>query len=243
MKNDLRELRQLATHFRNRTYLEGTHLNYLSSPAFIEQLDAIGSDPETLAKLSIQLLDHVALDPTYGSKVEDFIVVASDAETIFVNLQLNRLVNPVGAFMMRVTSASLPALMRAVQANLSSRMFKAAVTHRRLSHGNTRRIRRFEKAASAAFQAAYLKADASIAKPSVYASEDARYERQQEVRAAGDAAYRKVYQPLFERLDSRITAIGRQAATEGYREGFYDILVKFASTYICPALPEEACCA
>lgn len=238
----LRELGLLAPFYRDRPQLQHPHAAYFTSPAYPARLEELGNDVRALARLSASLLEHVALDPLMGTRPDQFIKVASDAETVFVCLQLNRLVNPIGVFALPATAPELTLLVQAVEKNLASRMFKAARMHRRLAQGNTKRYRRFEKAASAARQAAYAKAEQDTPQPA-YFSEESRYARLQGIRAKADQAYEDVYGPLDERLKGRIHAVANQAYGPEYRGGYYDILAAFASRYICPAPQVQACCA
>jgi hypothetical protein len=238
----LRELGLLAPFYRDRPQLTGAHADYFRSSDYLARLEELGNDTRALARLSAALLEHVALDPLHGNKLEDFITVSSNAETVFVCLQLNRLVNPIGAFAVSSEAPEAAVLVQAIEKNLASRMFKAAVMHRRLAHGNTKRYRRFEKAARAAFQAAYDKAESTTPQPA-YFSEDARYARMRAIRETAEAARAEVYGPLEARLKGRIHAVANQAYSADYRGGYYDILAAFASRYICPAPQAQTCCA
>lgn len=243
MQNVLRELRLLAPHFRDRPSLAGARAEFFTSPAYLRELDALGNDPAAMARLTVKLLDHVALDPLQGKTLGDFLKVGSDAETVFVALPLNRTVNFVGYFTLPVTSPELPLLAKAIDKNLASRMFKAAVLHRRLDAGNRPRFRRLEKVASAAYAATYAEADANLPPVSPYASEKAGYERMATIRELASNARDNAYEPAKNRLFARIHAVARQAASTDFQGSYTDMLIAFASRHICPVNTADTCCA
>ena len=243
MQNDLRELRLLAPHFRDRPRLTGAHAEYFKSPEYLQKLDAIGKDPAAMARLTIKLLEHIALDPRRGTRLEDFLKVASDAETVFVCLHLNRTVNLVGFFNLSVTAPELPLLAAAIEKNLASRMFKAAAMHRRLEGGNYPRFRRFEKAASNAMAAARLQAEATVPAVPQYASDESRYQRSKTIGEMSREAYNVVYDLAMNKLLRRTGAVGHQAFDKPYQAGYTDMLVAFATSYLCPVRTVENCCA
>lgn len=243
MHNDLRELRLLAPHFRDRPRLTGAHTEYFKSPEYLEKLDAIGKDPVAMTRLTIKLLEHIALDPRTGTRLEDFLKVASDAETVFVCLHLNRTVNFVGFYDLLVTAPELPLLAAAIEKNLASRMFKAAAMHRRLDRGNHPRFRRFETAASKAMAAARLQAESSVPEVSQYASDESRFQRSRTISEMSREAYNAVYDVAMNKLLRRTGAVGRQAFDKPFQAGYTDMLVAFATSHLCPVRTVENCCA
>lgn len=243
MKNNLRELRLLAPHFSDRPRLTGAHAAYFTSPEYLKELDAIGADQAAMTRLTIKLLEHIALDPRTGTRLEDFLKVASDAETVFVCLHLNRTVNLVGFYNLSVTAPELPLLAAAIEKNLGSRMFKAAAMHRRLERGNSPRFRRFENNASKAMAAARLQAESSVPAVSQYASDESRFQRSRTISDMGREAYNAVYDVAMNKLLRRTAAVGRQAFDTPYQAGYTDMLVAFATSYICPVRTVENCCA
>ena len=243
MRNPLRELRLLAPYFRDRPSLTGAHAGYFTSPEYLQQLEALEQDPGAMTRLTIQLLEHIALDPNRGTRLEDFLKVGSDAETVFVCLHLNRTVNFVGFYNLSVTAPELPLLAAAIEKNLASRMFKAAAMHRRLDRGNSPRFRRFEHAARAAMMEARTRAEASLPAVSQYASEETRFQRTRTIGDISREAYNAVYDAAMNQLQGRTSAVGRKAFDTSFQGGYFDMLVAFATRHICPVRSVENCSA
>jgi hypothetical protein len=243
MQNSLKELRLLAPYFRDRPRFTGAEVNYFTSPEYLERLDSIGKDSSAMARLTINLLEHIALDPLRGNRLSDFLPIATDSETVFVCLHLDRTVNFIGFFVLPITSPELPALAAAIEKNLASKKFKAAVMYRRLSAGNSPRFRRYEKAASAAYSIARQLAEETEPPVSPYASDNARLERSRRINEYAYQARDNVYEPAKNRLLTRIAGVGRQAQDATFQGGYYDILVAFAKRHLCPVRTVENCCA
>lgn len=243
MQNALRELRLLAPYFRDRPRLTGAHAEYFASQDYQAALDTIGNDAGAMAKLTIKLLEHMALNPRDGNRLSDFLRVGSDSETVFVCLHFNRTVNLVGFFVLPVTAPELPLLAAAIEKNLASKMFKAAVMHRRLENSNHRRFRRFESAARLAASKAREAAEVSVPAASQYASDESRFQRSRTISEMSNEAYNAAFDTAMNKLLARIGAVGRQAFDPSFRGNYMDMLIAFASSHICPVHSQEACCA
>lgn len=241
--NDLRDLRLLYPYFNDRPRLKGPHADYFRSQDYLDQLTELGKDPTAMAKLSIHLLEHIALCPREGSTLSDFLKVHSDAETVFVCLRLSGVSNMLGVFVLPVTSPALPLLVAAIEKNLASKMFKAAQMYRRLHGNNHARYRRIEAAARTASDKARQQVEATSPEFDSYATPEARRERSQRVRDAAVEAFNSYWEAGHEKLQARIRSVSQRSYSEAFRGGYMDILIAFTSRYICPVHTAESCVA
>lgn len=228
--NDLRELRSLRRHFTDRPELTGVWPEYFRSDEYQTRCDVLCKDPRALARLTIALLKHIALDPQQGERVEDFLAEPAEGPYI-VNLHFYRIVNMVGSFELPADAPEVSELKAGIAENLASRKFKAAKMHRRLEARNMKRFHRIARRAREAFQAYY---DAEHAKAPPTSHYQRRREFEKQLRERADEVYKSVYQPLYDRLTGRLRAVGEQAYDPEYRGAYTDVLIKFAKTYVAP---------
>jgi hypothetical protein len=186
-----------------------------------------------LARLTICLILNVALCPRAGTTLEEFMRLPSEqAESFYVALQFNRLVNFIGAFELAVDAPEVAPLKQAIEANLASRKFKAARMHRRLEQRNMKRFHRITKVANTAV-ATFREQEQ---KKAPYISEHlARETFDRELRERAKALYEEVYRPLHDRLTWRVHAVGKMAFDREYRGSYPEILSAFTRRYLLPA--------
>jgi hypothetical protein len=120
--------------------------NWLSQDEYVHFVLDVQRDLPRRTELQLQLLKHIALDATFGTRREDFMLEdRTGLETTFV-LHLYRRDNFLGAELtLDNDSAEYRKMVAAIDANLASRMFKAALMAVRL--GNIVHARRFAERA------------------------------------------------------------------------------------------------
>lgn len=226
-------------HF-NTEILFARVLEQLRSEQFEDQVQALNNDAAALARMTVALLQYLALDPNVGSRVEDFIPEAhparrTNAGQVWVNLAFFQTANFIGAFTLESDSVELSLLVKAIQENLDSKMFKAAVLYRRLKSKFHPRVAAIRKRAQAAYQRAL---EASLARQNPQPVKGwvrpaaGMVERASE---AGAHARELVYAPAREHLDRRMESVRKQTAHPDYAGSAYEIQTAFAVQHLLPA--------
>lgn len=223
---------------------------YLRSPQFGQLVQEVSGDPDKLAELTIKLLDEISLDPlaarqrqpyrpARGMKnwriavptVHDFIEGLDKPEeddgTVFVMAGLHHWTNPLGYFSLSKASPMLPKLIEAIEKNLASEMFKAAMMARRLENTNHKRFDRFEKAGRRAYDQT-LASFADVPKPAQMSEGDWTEHRYQTAANAVVAAT----QPLTDRMYSRFRALFNAACSELFQGNATEGHTGFALKYL-----------
>jgi hypothetical protein len=227
--NGIIDFRRLQRETHKCSDLTTAEIDYLKSPAYLEALEAINGNPEAMAKLTCGMLQLMALNPLHGGEVKDFALGLDKPEgSIYFMCDLNRVCNPVGYFELPRDNAEAQALLKAIETNLGSRMFRAAVVSRRLERGNSRRYTRFSNQARAAFNVVF-----SEYRPA-HGHRDAQGYK--EVKERADAAYDAVYTPLVSRMEGRVRRVCEAAFLSGMSQGWTDILAAIAVRFIRPQL-------
>jgi hypothetical protein len=229
--NDFRRLQREAHHCEGLT---APQIAYLKNPAYLKALEGIADNPREMARLTVGLLKHMALDPTRGTQIGDFALGYDDPadETIYFLCHINRVSNFVGYFELPRGSEEASQLVKAIRENLESRMFKAARMSRRLERKASGRCTRISAVARKDYNAVIERLRPGIDfrdthSPQVSAMVTAMYEQANE-------AFDVVYKPLVARKEARERAIGNAAFDTGFRGHFTSILGAFAVRYIMP---------
>lgn len=213
-----------ANHLRaHTTHLLPARLRaWVQTARFNVDIQRIAADQHAIARLMIKLLEEVALNPRQGRHDEDFFQVDGTCMAFF--LTFDRVVNPISTFLTVDRNDPVTVqLIEAVTANLSGRMFKAAVIHRNLDKRAVRVRRRIEEKASAARHAVYqsILSDPGRTQRTPFTDEEKAL-----ISAASDAASK----PLEAKLQRRVQAIAALSAPElsgrSYSHWFADFLFR-----------------
>lgn len=218
--------------------------DYLRSDAFKGLVKSLSGDPRALARLTINLLEHVALDPLAGSQLKDFAgysgpehalsTLAPGAENTWFCLSLNRMSNFIGSFTLFSHEPECDLLLAAIQRNLDSKMFKAAAMQRRFDKKQPARTSRFERLSGKAYTAVM---DEALKNPlyvsGSHSSPEVRDLRER-VLLDAQSARAAIFNPLVARRLARYNKVAKASTTPGYYSGYSDILAMFAVQYVIP---------
>lgn len=242
----LTDLKSLRAYFAMHSEMKDPVTGYLSSPKFTDALDVVEQDPRHLARLTIGLLQNVALDPNQGTRVEDFTKhpgltyvrgqLADSDDSIFFNLRFHDVANFIGTFTLSKGAPEMPTLINAIRENLESPRFKAAQMHLRLQNKQNQRIRRFRKLGYAAMdrQVAQSKKHA----PQFSASQEAeRMAYEQEQFKLRYQAFDAAFNPLRARMENRLQAVKKATVSKAFQGSYKDMLIAFAYQYLVPRAP------
>lgn len=240
--NALCDLKALHPHFSSRPHLDGEVEEHFRSLDYRARLEALGSDPEQMARLTIALLKHMSLDPQRGTTVDDhtpfrgaLIKGSNTAPTsIYFALQFHRVVNFIGNFTLSADSPEMPALLKAIEENLSSKMFKAAQMDRRLEKTVPSHYARFRKQSEAAYSAAYQKAEKGAPAWKAFDNEARCRYYDANVYPVARAASNAVLAPLQDRILKRLAKVRNAAYDEDFRGSYTEIRIAFATRYLVP---------
>lgn len=226
-------------HF-NPAILSASVQDQLRSEQFEDQVQALNKDAGALARMTVALLKYLALDPNVGHRVEDFIPEMNPAGRfttgqVWVNLEFFKTSNFIGSFTIEANSAELPQLLQAIQENLDSKMFKAAVLYRRLESKFHPRVAAIRKRAQVAYQRAFY---ASLARQNPQPAQGwvrPTAEMIDRASESGRHARELKYAPAREHLDRRMESVRKQTAHPDYAGGAYEIQTAFAVQHLLPA--------
>jgi hypothetical protein len=147
--NDLLSLR-LSSRFLNPEVA-----SYIKSEAFAADVARLRSDDVLRARLTVRLLEGIAVDPLSMARGETFFVHGVlGRDPVWVNIRLDRWVNFLGAFSLANGSAQIQEVMNAIERNLQSPMFEAAKAHRAHDRTISAEHARASELARAAFEEA-----------------------------------------------------------------------------------------
>lgn len=200
---------------------------WLDSMDFVRLVLALEDDRALRTKLLTHMLQHIALDATYGQRLEDFTF--PDDKSVCVVVHVHRCHNFLGtAITLERESDEYRCLADAMKANLASRKFKAASMMVRMREATTKRlflrraceraedfVRRSEEARRAAEPAAKLLSEGSV-----------RSEAWQIAHKASEANARHRW--------ARIAAIDAHCVDDLMRGSQNEIMLKFALRYMAP---------
>lgn len=224
------DLLSLQRDTRFCTDLTSVEVDYLKSAAYRDDLSRVDYNPLEMARLTCELLKHVALSPTEGTQVKDFVLgyETGNAEgTLYFRCRLHCLANFVGYFELPRDSTEAQQLVDVIKQNLASRKFKAARMYRRLREKDYGRHGRIEKAGRAAYNAVLEKLRPGIN----FRNESDRFKVEQMYEQA-KAAFEAVHAPLKERMQRRLANVCDSAYDPEYRGAYTKILGNFAVRYI-----------
>jgi len=218
----------------------------LNSDAFQAHVSALEDDPRALARLTINLLGHIALEPTDGGNIGDIlsdkgsdfspVFGNGDGNDVWVSLSFYKLSNFVGSFVLSRAAPEFELLRNAIQANFSSKMYKAAEMHRRMEQLVTRRMRKIGDKSSSAYQKAMQavldQENPQPAKGWVRPNENTL----ERAYAAGRSASIQRMEPLRDRMFARMAAIEAHTAHPDYQGSFEEIKTAFAMQYLVHGL-------
>lgn len=207
-------------------------LAWLDSPDFVRLVLALDDDRTLRTQLLTHMLQHIALDATYGQRLEDFMF--ADGSSVCVVFNLHRCHNFLGTTVtLDQESDEYRCLADAMKANLASHKFKAASMMLRMREATTKRrffprareraeefVRRSEEARRAAEPTAKPLSEGSV-----------RSEACQIAHKASEANARHRW--------ARIAAIDAHCVDDLMRGSQNEIMLKFALRYMAPE-PLEA---
>lgn len=235
--NALKDLQQLRPYFADRAHLQGPIANKFTSPSYLAALDHAAADPDQLARLTIALLQHIALDPRLGSKVEDFLDVGPSrkyAGPAYVMLRLYCISNFVGFFSLPVDSPEMPNLLKAIADNLASRKFKAAQVHARMQDLSSMRYSRICEKGLAAYKASYAEAEVGAPAWKAYDNDERMAYYRTHVFPKAEHAQAVIIDSRTALLKKRMRNLSDQTCDAGFLGGYTDICTEFALRYLVP---------
>lgn len=241
--NALDDLKALHRHFADHPHLAGEAEGHFRSLDYRVRLEAMERDPEQLARLTIALLGHVALDPQQGTTVDNHtpfrgaLIKGSNTHptAVYFALQFHRVVNFIGNFTLSADSPEMPELLNAIEKNLSSKLFKAAQMVRRLEKTVPSHYARFRKKSEAAYSAAYEKAEKGAPAWKSFDNEERSRFYETNVYPVARAASNTVLTPLQDRIINRLAAVSNTAYDDDFRGSYTEMRVAFATRYLVPA--------
>jgi hypothetical protein len=146
--NDLLSLR-LSSHFLNPEVA-----SYIQSEAFSSDVARLRGDDVLRARLTVRLLEGIAVDPLSVARGETFVHGISGRDLLWINIRLDRWVNFLGAFSLAESSAQLQEVLAAIERNVQSPMFEASKAHRAHDRTISAEHARVSELARAAFDEA-----------------------------------------------------------------------------------------
>jgi hypothetical protein len=242
----------LSPYYRDRPLLTSAAADYIRGEAFRTDVKNIQASPQELARLTLGLLKQLALDPQRGVLLGDFVQYAGEApelekltatsDSIWFCLHFNRVTNFIGSFTLLRSAPETELLLKAIQDNLDSKIFKAARMHRRLAakmHKSYSRIYRLGREAHQKIMDASKSEKYALAfRGAAEWNTSARLLRE-ELYDAAARAQEDVVAPLKARLENRLGAVANAAFGEDFCGGYTEILTAFAVHYIIPEQPGD----
>ena len=235
----MQQLKDLQRHYNWKRKQKDDTAAYLRSPAFLAAVQRADDDPAERARLLIGMLSHVALDPSEGSQVENFLELQGEYLRVWVKFY--QVSSIFGIFTVPRTSPEGRQLVQAIRANLTGRLFKAACMHRRLRDKAGARDYRLCRRASAAFSAELSKHEPQWTVRKFQILEDETFlAHTPAALAAAESAKQAIYQPATERRLRREEAVARASCNLGNPgQDWYKFLAEFAMRYMAPQSPAE----
>lgn len=205
-----------------------TAIRYYNSQDYRDDLSALVATPALAAKMTVALLVNIALDPTCGTRVEDFLLPGKPGDEVLVNMPIHRTANFIGLFGLVVGSPEYKMVGTAVEANLAGPMFRAAQIERRLERRYSDRVSRWE---GIAYRASTAAADAAnLACPRTH-----RNRTQADIWAIQDAitnARVAAFQPLKDRYMRRVKKLAQlKDRTDLMAGSFYAVAGTFVKHF------------
>lgn len=235
----MQQLKDLQRHYNWKRKQKDATAEFLRSAAFLEAINRADQDPAERARLLIGMLNHVALDPAEGTQAEHFVELQGEYLRVWVKFY--RTSSIFGIFTIPRTSSEGRKLVQAIQANLDSRLFKAACMHRRLRDKAPARDYRLCRRASAAFSAELSKHEPQWTVQKFQILDDVPVRAHTPgALAAAESAKQAIYQPATERRQRREEAVAAASCTLGNPgQDWYKFLAEFAMLYMAPHTPAD----
>lgn len=219
--------------------------DYLRSPQFAADLARLDDNPEALADLTIRLLGEIALEPRIPRglgrdrgcglpQLKDYLPgydPKKPEESVFVCCSLYGWGNPVGYFTLPVASPAFSRLKAAIEANLASDLFKAAVRRERVRRLENRKFDRINALGSVAYNDVYHReVQEHIALVGGRRNIDSL--RIKQIAEQASQAGETLTAPLRARLSARLKALTDGAYRPMFRGSYTEALARFALTHI-----------
>lgn len=241
----MHDFRYLHKYY-NASPVAGSAADYVRTKAFLEDVERLEQEPKELARLTLGMLKHLALDPSIGDCVEKFVSISD--ESIWFQLTFHRFTNIAGWFRLPRNTVESDQLLGAIQQNLESRRFKAANLCRRLDKKFQMRVSKLRRRADSFGQRHRAEIALLVAKspPPRYLDPDSTAARaaREVARQAYEAIWQEAFGPTIRHLEGRMRAV--ELATFAFEpeflgdSGFYSLVAEFAFKYIRPQ-PELVC--
>lgn len=200
--------------------LRGDVRAFVESQAFTDGLQTAEKYDVEKARMSIALLKGIALDPLQGSELSAFVTV--EEGKLYCDLRLDRWVNFIGMFAIDEAAPLAKALLKAVEENLGSKMFKAAQVHRRLERKTAGMLAKAAQRGNTAYRASLDAARPTGALRWSHSPED--FDR-------ANAEFDKAYGNVRESIERRLKALGR-TASPGFRGSYTEAIAGFLHQYL-----------
>jgi len=200
---------------------------WLGSTDFVRLVLALEDDRALHTQLLTHMLRHIALDATYGQRLEDFTF--ADGNSVCVVVNLHRCFNFLGtAVTLDEDSEEYRCLADAMNANLASRLFKASSMMLRM-RDTTRKRLFYTRARDRAEDAVRRDEEARLAAdPTGKRLSEGSIQSQ-----AWQAAY-TASEAMARHRWARIAAIDAHCVDELMRGSQNEIMLKFALRYMAP---------
>lgn len=203
--------------------LPKSHVDFVTSEQYLEKIKELVSTDEGIAKITIKLLNEIALDPLVAVRDELFYFTnCIDSTKITFWIRFHCTSNPLPTvFILEADTDLCRDLVKAIESNLKSKKFKAATIDRRLMSWQSFRglaFKRYEKRANKAFIAVK---DAFEGEIGSVGFEQAKLQAAQ--------AHADVLDPLENHFKSRHQAISRLAVKncdKGFSYLFADFMMR-----------------
>ncbi len=205
--------------------LEGDIVSALLSEDAIEAMRKTDEDVDAQAFLILELLQCIALDPTWADTPERFYSVYEDE--IFFIIHLDRWANFITPCLGLPHGHRANQLIQAIKDNLSSKMFKAAKMSRRL---DKRFVRLSEQAHKRCHKIAYSDIDKAWPKDRLVRDRHLREEFLL-AREKADAMYEELFEARREVLLKRLRKVS-SAASPGLQGCFTEAVAKFLYNHL-----------
>lgn len=190
--------------------LSGELVTMVNSLGFLEALRRADRDHDLRAFLMLEALKGMSLDPLAGTTPGAFYSTHGAVTTFAI--QFHGWVNFIGGIELPAGSARARQLMDAIEANLSSKMFKAARMHRRLTRRKQRLLNQAYARANKAYSHVRDQCSGRLA-----TMED-------EERA--NQAFRNVFDPRNALLNERVHRVAT-ASAPGFVGAYSEAVAKF----------------
>ena len=182
---------------------------------------------------TLYLLKHIALDPLQGKTMAELTSMTGpiyikkgplDPDTVFFALQFFGISNPAGNFSLNVDSDLLPRLFEAIEENLQSSKFKAAVLSIKLRQASAKRQARLREKAYEAYKEVLNQAILEAPPWKAGGSKERTQFFETHVYPQARAAHDRIYKSGWDTMQKRISAVTSKTVSPQANVDFYTLV-------------------